>query len=251
MDSKVYGGFTDIHTHLFPSVDDGAPNIETTLELARIAWENGTGRLFLTPHFRRDSKIRPPEWYREAFQSVHSVVRERFPELELYLGSEIAYEVDVPELLSEGKLLTMNGSEYVLLELHTGMNERSIVNAVYETVRCGFTPILAHVERFEVFRKKKELTDKVIDNGALIQLNAESVMGKNGFLVKKFCHKLLKENKVHYIASDAHDAIKRPPMLRQCYKMVAKGYGTNTANRLFYQNARILFAEEEEIRIYE
>lgn len=246
MDSKVYGGFTDIHTHLFPAVDDGAADLQTTLELARLALENGTGKIFLTPHFGGNFKSRSPEWYREAFQSVRDVVQKRYPELKLYLGSEIAFEIDVPELLSEGKLLTMNGSEYVLLELHTGMNERSIVNAVYETVRCGFTPILAHVERFEVFRKKKELTDKVIDNGALIQLNAESVMGKNGFLVKKFCHKLLNENKVQFIASDAHNTTKRPPMLRQCYKMVAKEYGAKTANKLFSQNARVFFAEEKE-----
>lgn len=217
--------------------------------MARIAWETGTGKIILTPHFSRRFKKRSAEWYREAFHSVRDAVRERYPELKIYLGSEAEFEVDLPELLNAGEVLTLNDSDYVLLELQPGMNERSIVNAVYEMVRCGFTPILAHVERYEVFRKKKELTDRVIDNGALIQLNAESVMGQNGFFTKRFCHDLLKENKVHFIASDGHDVKTRAPILGQCYRAAAKRYGTETADKLFYQNAQILFSEEEEISI--
>jgi len=78
----------------------------------------------------------------------------------------------------------------------------------------------------------------VLDLGALIQLNADSVMGKHGFGVKRFCHRLLKTEQAHFIASDAHDAAHRPPLLRECYLKVNKKYGGEYAARVFYENAQ-------------
>ena len=121
------------------------------------------------------------------------------------------------------------------------MNAQSVVNGVYEVVRNGYTPILAHAERFEVFRKDPGLADEVLKNGAMIQLNADSVMGKNGFFVKRYCDSLLRENKVHFIASDAHDLKKRPPILKPCYDMIKKEYGCEMADNLFSENAQVLF----------
>lgn len=158
--------------------------------------------------------------------------------MQLYLGNEIHFEADMPEKLLEGSVLTLNDSQYVLLEFRISSLRSQIITGVSETVRCGFTPIIAHAERYDIFRKDPTLTDEVLDMGALIQLNSDSVMGSNGFFVKRFCYRLLKEQKVHFIASDSHNMEKRPPLLRECFLRICKKYGQAYACRVFYENAQ-------------
>ena len=231
-------GFTDIHTHILPGVDDGAQSMTQALRLLRMAWENGTRSGVLTPHYRGRYKQNTPDMLRDGFAWLQEMASVEFPGMQLYLGQEIAYEVDAPEAMHQGKVLAMNGSQYVLLEFRTGSLRSQIINGVSETIHCGFTPIVAHIERYDIARKEADLPEELLHMGALLQLNADSVLGVNGFGVKHFCHTLLKEQKVHFIASDAHDSAQRPPLLRECFLQVHKKYGQKYAVRLFYENAQ-------------
>lgn len=230
-------GFTDLHTHILPGADDGAKNMSGALELVRMAWENGTRALFLTPHYRGAYRKNTPESLRESFETFRQAVQEVFPDMRLYLGNEIHYESEAPEKLAQGRILTLNDSEYVLLEFSEVSLRSQIITGVDEMLRCGFTPIIAHAERYSAFRSDAALVDEVLNMGALIQLNADSVMGTYGFRVKRFCHRLLKAGKAHFIASDAHDAKSRPPVLRECYLKVYRKYGAEYAAELFSENA--------------
>lgn len=231
-------GFTDIHTHILPGVDDGAADTQKACELVRMAWQNGTRTMFLTPHYRGEYKENTPVWLQETFSLFCQLVASELPDMKLYLGNEIYFETDVPEKLLAGEVLSLNGSQYVLLEFRAGSLRSQIVTGVSEAIRYGFTPIIAHAERYDIFRKDITLTDEVLKMGALIQMNADSIMGVHGFSVKRFCRKLLKEQKVHFIASDAHDSKKRPPHLRDCFLKICKKYGQAYAVRLFYENAQ-------------
>lgn len=227
-------GLIDIHTHILPGVDDGAENMERSAAMIRQACDGGTRCLFLTPHYR--GKYRE-HYDPEKFRSLAAQLQERCPEMRLILGSEVTYESAVPELLLEGKVLTLGGTEFVLLELFSKMPSSQVLRAVSETVRHGFVPILAHVDRYEVFRKQPKLVDEVLDMGGMIQLNADSVLGENGFWVKRFCHRLLKNGCVQFIASDAHDITHRSSNLSKCYSYVKKKYGSADADALFRRNA--------------
>lgn len=229
-------GFADLHTHILPGVDDGAANLRDARELVRMAWANGTRTLFLTPHYRGIYRKNTPSDLREIFCAFSQVVREEFPDMRLYLGNEVHYESAAPSKMAEGRVLSLNNSDYVLLEFSTVSLRSQVITGVAETLRHGFTPIIAHAERYEAFRSEIALADEVLDMGALIQLNANSVMGAQGFSTKHFCHRLLKEGKVHFIASDAHDAKTRPPLLRDCYLAVRKKYGAEYAAELFFDN---------------
>ena len=101
-------------------------------------------------------------------------------------------------------------------------------------------PIIAHAERYSAFCYDPTLTDEVLKMGARIQLNADSVMGRHGLRVKRFCHRLLKAEQVHFIASDTHDLKRRTPNLLPCYKRICKKYGEKYAKRLFWKNPRAL-----------
>lgn len=233
-------GFADIHTHILPGVDDGARNMAQALKLLRMAYDNGTRIVFLTPHYRGRYKQNEPQYLRETFAKLCDALRQELPNMELYLGSEIHYELEAPEKVAEGRALLLHDSEYCLLEFSPGALYSQVVTGVSEMIRYGYTPIIAHAERYEVFLREKSLVDEVIDRGALIQLNADSVLGKHGWKVKQFCKRLLKTQQVHFIASDAHDEENRPPLLGECWKMVEKKYGAEYAERLFLSNAQTI-----------
>lgn len=230
-------GYTDIHTHILPDVDDGAHSTPEALQMVRMAYQNGTRTMILTPHYRGKFK-NDPNWLREVFEIFCQLVAEQHPDMKLYLGSEVHYEQETPELLEAGRAMTINDSQYCLLEFKPTTLRSQIITGISETMRYGFIPIVAHAERYEAFRTDKTLTDEVLDMGVLIQLNADSVMGKHGKNVMRFCERLLKEEKAHFIASDAHDTQHRTPLLRDCWWKVYKKCGFEYASQVFYDNAQ-------------
>lgn len=243
MEASFMNGFTDIHTHILPGVDDGAAGMPQALELVRMAWKNGTRTLFLTPHYRGKFK-ESPQWLRESFSMFSQMVREELPAMKLVLGSEVHYEADMPERIQQKQVLSINDSQYLLLEFRGSSLRSQIIAGVSEVIRCGFIPIIAHVERYQEFLTDDSLVPEVLEKGALVQLNADSVMGQNGLRVKKFCHRMLKEQMVHFIASDAHDTRKRPPLLRDCFLRVHKKYGEEYAAQVFYHNAQAVIENQ-------
>jgi protein-tyrosine phosphatase len=238
LETPKMNGFIDLHTHILPGVDDGATDMSQSLKLLRMAWEDGTRTVVLTPHYRGKYKSHTPDDLRQEFSWLQEMARQELPGMRLYLGQEISYELDAPEAMHKGRVLTMNDSQYVLLEFKTNSLRSQIITGVNETINHGFTPIVAHVERYDISRKDPSLVDELFGMGALLQLNADSVMGANGFGVKIFCHRLLKKEKVHFIASDAHDAHYCAPLLRDCFLRVYKKYGKEYAVRLFHENAK-------------
>ena len=236
-------GFVDIHTHILPSVDDGAPNIPKALKLVRMAYQNGTRAIILTPHYRGKFKKNTPERLRTVFSELSQAVKQELPQMELYLGSEAYYEQELPVQLTEGNVLTINNSRYCLLEFSPAVLRSQVIVGVSEVIRHGFTPIMAHIERYHVFRKCDDLLDEVLDMGALIQLNADSIMGKHGLFIKLYCNKLLKKQLVHFVATDAHDDSNRPPLLRECFLLINKKYGTEYSHRLFSDNPRAVIED--------
>jgi protein-tyrosine phosphatase len=235
-------GLVDIHCHILPGVDDGAPVLTEALGLLRMAHEDGVSTLILTPHYRGHYRKNTPDYLRQRFDEFCIEVQKEFPELELYLGSEAAWERDLGEKIAEGHVLTLHNSPYVLLEFEFGCSRTQVTDGVMDVVSCGYTPIVAHAERYDIFRKDKALVDEVLYMGALVQLNADSVLGKRGFTLKRFCHRLLKQGKAHFIASDAHDRLNRTPLLRECFEYVSKRYGEDYAQVLLRDNARALLS---------
>lgn len=231
-------GFSDIHTHILPDVDDGAEDMQKALDMIRMAYDDGTRTLFLTPHYKGGYKEYDAAKIREIFDNIRCEALIEFPEMQLYLGSEILYQNETPECLLGKEVLTMADSHYALLEFLDQASRSRMITGVSEVIRYGYTPIIAHVERYGICRKDDTLIAELVDMGALLQVNASSILGKHGFSVKHFCKRLLKTQCVHFIASDAHDCNKRPPLLKQCFLYVFKNYDAEYAHRVFKDNAR-------------
>lgn len=239
-------GFFDIHTHILPGVDDGAPDVQTAMELVEQARESGTRSIVLTPHYRGVFKKNTPQQLREAFDAFRQTVQEAYPDMRLYLGHEVHYQSEVPERLSRGEILTMADSDYVLLEFRSASLRSQIFSAVMEMIQYGYRPIIAHAERYDAFCKDPRLAYEVAAMGALIQVNTDSILGKRGNAAKRLCRTLLKNGLVHFVGSDAHDTKDREPNLRKCYWHVRENYGAQYAASVFYQNALTIIEKAKE-----
>lgn len=244
MDEARMTGFTDIHTHVLPGVDDGAENMDQAREMVRMAWESGTRTMILTPHHRGAYLKNTPDQLRTAFDAFCRDMHEAFPDMKFYLGHEVHCHEGFPERLTNGSAMTLCDSDYVLLEFRSGSLRSQVKKDVMKMIRYGFIPIIAHVERYDAFRKNPSLVEEMIELGALIQINAGSVMGACGFGAKLFCGKLLKRGNVHFVASDAHDTVVRTPVMRECYLRIVKKYGAEYAAKVFWQNAQAVIENE-------
>lgn len=224
-----------MHTHILPGVDDGPKTMEAALELLEMAQKDGIQAVILTPHYRGRYRADAAQ-IGEVFADLCREAEKRSLSIRLFLGNEIYLNGHIMEALEQGRLRSMNDSQYVLLEFGDMMLRNQILEGISQAVRWGYTPIIAHLERYELFRKEPDLVEAVLDLGALIQLNADSVMGRQGFFIKRFCCRLLKQGQVHFIASDAHDGKKRPPLLGACRRWVQRKYGTAVADAIFRVN---------------
>ena len=237
-------GFADIHTHLLPGADDGAKDMDAAMALVQRAYESGTRVLVLTPHYRANYRCNTPQQLQSVFAQLCSAVQARFADVKLYLAQEIYYDAQAAEALAEGRALGIHDSGYAMIEFSPKSTQAQIQKGVDDFMYYGYRPVIAHAERYQVLRRDKALLDYVLSRGALLQLNADSVLGSRGFAAARFCRRMLKEGKASFIASDAHDLHKRPPVLQKCFAYVNQKYGEGYAHVLFYDNPVAMLSGE-------
>ena len=227
----------DIHCHIMPGVDDGSRDIATSLEMLRIAARNGITDVILTPHHKPMHHNVSPEHNKVYTDKLREAAEQYGIRIRLYPGNEIYYSDETQRELEEGKICTMAGSDYVLVEFHPTNPYRAISNAVYQIQAAGYIPIIAHVERYSDIVSHPAYVQELIDKGCYIQVNASAIMGLYGFGIKWFAKKLLRNRQVHFVATDAHDTNRRAPHLADCRSLCERKYGKDYADKIFHDNA--------------
>ncbi len=189
----------DIHTHIIPLVDDGSSSIEESIELIKMEIKNGVTKIVCTPHQRDEI------FNKEEIINVFFKLKEKVSSLQvdLYLGAEVLYYDNIINDLKDNKILTMNNSNYFLLEFPTTL-EFDIPSIVYEIIIAGYIPIIAHIERYDYLK----VEDYVIirEYGGLISINSSSI---RGLFTSKKCKYLLKKGMCDFVCSDCHDSENR------------------------------------------
>ena len=226
----------DIHCHIMPGVDDGSPDMATSLEMLRIADKNGITHLILTPHHKPMHHNVSPEHNVAYRKRLQEAAADAGIKAKLFSGNEIYYSDETMEELESGKICSLAGSDYVLVEFHPTNPYKAIQNAMGRVQAAGFIPIIAHVERYSDIVSHPARVRDLIDMGCFIQVNASSVMGKYGLGISHFTKKLLKDELVHFIASDAHDTGRRAPQLLDCRNYVERKFGEDYGKKLFFTN---------------
>ena len=165
----------DIHCHVLPEVDDGAKNIEQSLEMLRIAAKDGITDIIATPHFHYRRGHASPEEIRRKVQELNAASRKDGVNITVYPGNELYYTHELLEKVKAGEALTLADSDYVLLEFSPDVEKSKLQRAVYKFLGEGYYPIIAHMERYEAFRKDREFTYTIEEMGAYYQINAGSL----------------------------------------------------------------------------
>lgn len=230
------GSYIDIHSHILPQIDDGAKNIDISKKMLCIAQQNGIRSMILTPHHKPMHYSAGPRTIKSLTGELQNMADREGIEIRLYTGNEIYYRSDILEILKERKALTLADSMYVLIEFSPMDGFDYIRNGIYQVLSGGYRPILAHVERYGSIAASMERVREIVNMGCYIQINAGSIMGQYGFGTKKFTRQILKQGLVHFIATDAHDDVKRKPCLSDCVKYISKKFGKECAGRIFNEN---------------
>lgn len=230
-------GFIDMHSHILPGLDDGSKNMEQSLAMLRIAQEEGIDAIIATPHNMPGKGCPTREILEERLAELQRAAEEEDISIEIYLGTEYYYREEVSQIFDREEAVTMADSDCVLMEFNPLEEKSYIYNAVREAFSSGYTPIVAHVERYEQLMKKPEYVKNLKDMGALVQVNASSVIGDNGLHTKRDVKKLLKAGYVDFVSTDAHSDRNRAPRMEKCAAYLYKKYGESYANKLLYRNA--------------
>ena len=237
----------DVHCHMVPGVDDGASDLEESLAMLKMEYRDGVRNIIVTPHYRRRMFETPAKKVHEQFQKLQEAAKKEYPDLSLYLGCELHSNMDLQEILEKRKYVTMAGSSYVLLEFSEGDSAQHIRERVYNVLSCGYEPIIAHVERYQATVKDVGFSGDLVDMGAKLQVNVESILGKYTWGAKRYCRKLMKEDLLSFVGSDSHNTKTRIPNIGAGVACVSKKMGEAYANRIFHDNSLEILRDAGEI----
>lgn len=208
----------DIHTHIIPYVDDGSSSLEESINMIKHEIDIGVTDIICTPHHIFHRYEATVEVIKERFNFLKEEVEKLNLPIKLYLGQEICYthREDIISMLKNGTLLTLNNTNRVLLEFSFTREPEDILDVIYNFNINGYEVIIAHVERYEWMTLDKVVA--LTNEGALIQINSNSILGLTSWSEKRFVKKLLKKGLVDYVASDTHSF--RPSTLDKSYKKI-------------------------------
>lgn len=194
----------DFHSHIIPEIDDGSRSIEETMLLLEEAQKAGFTKIISTSHYLEDH-YEFNESSRKQFLDMLKIGASNLKlDLELYLGSEIYTSYDIVDLLKEHKASTINGTNYVLIELPMQSELPNLKNVIYELLGNGYIPIIAHPERYSYVKEDPNWLLEYIELGVLFQANYGSIIGMYGKEAQKTVRLLLKHDMIHFLGSDVH-----------------------------------------------
>ncbi|MEL7647937.1 MAG: CpsB/CapC family capsule biosynthesis tyrosine phosphatase [Sedimentibacter sp.] len=232
-----------MHSHILYGVDDGATSMDESLTLIRYEAGKGVSHIILTPHLKRGGKNNY-ETITDNFRTLSEAVKAENLNVELHLGSELYLGNDYFEVLCDESIITLAGSDYILMEFSLIDIPRNIPEICYEARLKGYIPVIAHAERYETLFDNERLVGDILNEGAHFQVNASSVISKEDKDSHKFVNYLLKNQLISFVASDVHHMDKRGFYLDEAYTSVVKTCSKGYADRIFKENQQNIISNK-------
>jgi len=228
----------DIHCHILPGLDDGASTLEDSVQMAEMAIADGITHVVATPHANAQYKFDP------------DVIRQRREELEQQLGGRLtlatgcdfhlSYE-NIQDLHKNPQKYTINQKHYLLVEFADFAIPPTMDETLHQLQLAGLSPIITHPERNALLRTKPQKLYRWLHQGCYAQITALSLLGRFGSGAQHRAEQWLDEDRIHFVASDAHNVKGRPLQLRAAFDAVAKRRGEAVAQALFKDNPLAAF----------
>ena len=227
----------DIHAHILPSLDDGPETIEESIELCKVAANDGIKAIVATPHSKDGAYETKSVDILKAVDELNLKLKENQIDIEILPGAEVHISEGLVENIKSGDVLTINnGGKFVLFELPFVFIPLGTDTFIFNLKSNGIVPIIAHVERITAFQRNPELVDQLVKIGARVQVNAHGLTKRANPRERKCAEWLLQNRLVHFIASDTHSLRGRPPILSKALKNAARIVGEEEARALVCHN---------------
>lgn len=235
----------DIHCHILPGVDDGSPDMKTSLELAKEAEKQGITATLLTPHHmdgQYTNHLKDVEKETLDFQKEideHGINLKVFPGQEVHITGDLLDSIDNHDILFADPY-----DRYLMLELpHTEVPEYT-EKMLFELKTRNITPVIVHPERNHGFQRNHDLLYKFVEQGAATQLTASSYVGVFGPKVENFTKEIIEANLGTTFGSDTHNFEGRRYRMKDAYNKLKKDFGIKMFDRYEYNSKAILNGDD-------
>ncbi len=237
-------GVIDLHCHLLPAIDDGAPDLETALQMARIAVADGIRLSACTPHIYPGLYENHAAQIRQAVDELRRQLLAEGIALELTFGADIQLVPELVQRLKSGLYPTLHGSRYFLFEPPHHRAPVRFLESIFDALASGYVPVITHPERLHWldeahYRWFVEAAGK----GAWLQLTAGALTGRFGSRPRYWGERMLDDGIVHLLATDAHTPAHRPPLLAEGREAAARWVGAREAERLVGERPRAVIED--------
>lgn len=224
----------DLHCHLLPSIDDGATDLPMALEMARIAYADGIRTVACTPHIYPGMYENTGDGIRAAVVALQARLDEEGIGLRLVVGADVHLEPGLVQAIQSGRVPTLAGSRYLLLEPPHHVAPPRFEETVFQLMVAGYVPVITHPERLRWIDDHYEVFKRLVRQGAWMQITAGALTGRFGKRPKYWGERMLDESLVHVLATDAHHPVRRPPRLAEGLDAAARRIGDAQAVHLVH-----------------
>lgn len=229
-----------MHCHVLPGVDDGPATMEESIAILREASRQGIGTMIVTPHFHPGRYMVPAPKVRETIDRVRQELDRQGIDLELIPGQECYYYSGLVRELDEGNVLTMAGTEYVLVEFDPSVLYTVIQHALRELFNSGYRPIIAHYERYRCLNGREDRLEELRSHGAMLQMNFDRLLDREGIFRRNPWRRQLREGFVDFLGSDTHGMGFRPLHAKQAVEWLCAEVDPEFVHVILERNIRLL-----------
>ena len=229
----------DIHSHLLPSIDDGAQTIDDSIVLAKIAVSKGMTHSVITPHIHPGRYDNDKKSIQKAFDCLQkALIKEKIP-LKIAYAAEVRISVEMMALIAEQKIPFLGRFEeqdIILLEFPHSHILPGSEKLISWLKKRNIRPIIAHPERNKEIQAEISKVVPLLEAGCFLQVTAGSLVGRFGEKSQKVARQLVERHWADFVASDAHNIKHRPPDLSEAYQYLCTRYDENMAKDLLVHN---------------
>lgn len=194
---------TDIHSHILPGLDDGSPDIETSIELVKGMYAMGIRKAVATPHVIGDMYRNTPQTINEALELLMAACKNEKIEIELSAAAEYMLDDHFMNLLRRKELLPVY-KNVILTEMSYASPTGNLEEMAFEIITGGYQPIMAHPERYFYYHRNYENYFRLKELGFLLQVNLLSLTGYYGAPVEKAAKYILDKGLADLVGTDMH-----------------------------------------------